>query len=49
MYIEFVCNLLLRSEASGKQKRLGELEAPRLDRETWRRTGEGEKEREKRE
>lgn len=45
MYIEFVCNLLLRSEASGKQKRLGELEAPRLDRETWRRreTGEGEK------
>lgn len=46
MYIEFVCNLLLQSEASGEQERLGELEAERKDRETWRRTG-GEK-REKR-
>lgn len=45
MYTEFVCNLLLQSEASGKLKRLGELEAQRQDRETWRRTGEGEKER----
>lgn len=45
MYIEFVCNLLLQSEASGEQVRLGELE--RDDRETWRRTGgggEGERE-----
>lgn len=39
MYIEFVCNLLLQSEASGEQERLGELEAERGDRETWRRTG----------
>lgn len=42
MYIEFVRNLLLQSEASGEQERLGELEAEREDRETWRRTG-GEK------
>lgn len=41
MYIEFVRNLLLQSEASGEQERLGELEAEREDRETWRRTGEG--------
>lgn len=51
MYIEFVRNLLLQSEASGEQERLGELEAEREDRETWRRTGEGgergEKKREK--
>lgn len=46
MYIEFVRNLLLQSEASGKQKRLRELEAQRQDRETWRRTGEGEKKKE---
>lgn len=47
MYIEFVRNLLLQSEASGEQERLGELEAEREDRETWRRTGEGGWEREK--
>lgn len=45
MYIEFVRNLLLQCEASGEQERLGELEAKREDRETWRRTGgkKGEK------
>lgn len=35
MYIEFVRNLLLQSEASREQEGLGELE----DRETRRRTG----------
>lgn len=38
MYTEFVRNLLLQSEASGKLKRLGDLEAQRQDRETRRRT-----------
>lgn len=46
MYIEFVRNLLLQSEASGKQKRLEELEAERQDRKTWRRTGESGKKKE---
>lgn len=44
MYIEFVRNLLLQSEARREQERLGELEAGREDRETWRRTGEGKRE-----
>jgi len=39
MYIEFVRNLLLQSGASREQERLGELEAEKKDRETWRRTG----------
>lgn len=41
MYIEFVRNLLLQSEASGEQERLGELEAGREDRE---RPGGGQEE-----
>lgn len=45
MYIEFVCNLLLQSEASGEKERLGELESESEDREIWRRTGKGRKER----
>lgn len=43
MYIEFVRNLLLQSEASGEQERPGELKAETEDRETWRRTGDGKK------
>lgn len=53
MYIEFVRNLLLQSEASGEQREreseLGELEAEREDRETWRRTGERREKKERRE
>lgn len=48
MYTEFVRNLLLQSEASGKLKRLGDLEARQRDQEEdmrWlKNKGEGTRE-----